>query len=167
VRRLPDVRRVDVVLEDHYTGDEINAAIARGEGFSGAFPGETDDDELRNLRELFTRKALIARQGAVCESLLQDGASAEDVLGRRVADLPDTPEARRCVELRRDLGIACEPESPAFVLPDGRSLAAGDFERWRRMARLVGTSLEANGGLCRSLLEFRHGLENSREEVAR
>ena len=46
IRRLPEVRDVSVVLEDHYTGDEINAALARGEGFSGAFPGETADDEL-------------------------------------------------------------------------------------------------------------------------
>ena len=39
VRRLPGVRRVSVQLEDHYTGEEINAALARGEGFTGAFPG--------------------------------------------------------------------------------------------------------------------------------
>ena len=31
VRRLPEVREVTVVLEDHYTGDEINAALDRGE----------------------------------------------------------------------------------------------------------------------------------------
>ncbi len=71
VRRLPDVRRVSVRLEDHYTGDEINTALAAGEGFTGAFPGETDDDSLESLRELFTRKALIARQTRVCESLLR------------------------------------------------------------------------------------------------
>ena len=58
VRRLPEVREVTVTLEDHYTGDEINLALARGEGFTGAFPGETDDDELEALRQLFERKAL-------------------------------------------------------------------------------------------------------------
>ena len=31
VRRLPDVRDVTVVLEDHYTGEEINSAVGRGE----------------------------------------------------------------------------------------------------------------------------------------
>ena len=64
VRRVPGVRVIDVRLEDHYTGEEINAALAGGEGFTGAFPGETDDDELDALRELFTRKALIARQSS-------------------------------------------------------------------------------------------------------
>ena len=33
---------VRVVLEDHYTGEEINAAVNRDEEFAEAFPGETD-----------------------------------------------------------------------------------------------------------------------------
>ena len=66
VRRLPEVRDVTITLQDHYTGDEINAAIGRGEGFAGAFPGETADDDLAPLRELFQRKALVgARVPAV------------------------------------------------------------------------------------------------------
>jgi hypothetical protein len=35
------------------------------------------------------------------------------------------------------------------------------------MARLIATSLEANGGICRSLLQFRHGLADDPEEVRR
>ncbi len=99
VRRLPGVRAVEVRLEDHYTGDEINAALARGEGFTGAFPGETNDDELRALRELFTRKALVARQAEVCEKVAAGGGSAEQLLTSSVADLPDTPEARRSLRV--------------------------------------------------------------------
>src|SRR6516225_1452844 len=67
LRRLPGVGRVTITLDDHYTADEINAAISRGEGFMGAFPGETDDDGLGAPWELFQRKALTARQAAVCE----------------------------------------------------------------------------------------------------
>src|SRR5436190_12460622 len=37
VRRLPEVGHVTVRLEDHYTGGEINAALADGHGFTGAF----------------------------------------------------------------------------------------------------------------------------------
>ena len=59
--------RVDVVLEDHYTGAEINAAVGRGGAFSDAFPGETRG-ELDALRALFQRKALVARQGAAAAS---------------------------------------------------------------------------------------------------
>jgi len=167
VRRLPGVRRVSVMLEDHYTSEEINAALGRGEGFRGAFPGETDDDDLEALRELFTRKALIARQAKVCEGLLAAGATATDVTTMRAADLADTPEVRRCLELRAQLGIDCSADGPAFVLPGGEPLAADQLERWLRAARLVRTSLEVNGGICRSLLQFRHNLAAEPEETAR
>jgi metal-sulfur cluster biosynthetic enzyme len=168
VRRLPGVGHVTVRLEDHYTGEEINAAVGRGEGFTRAFPGETDDDDLHALRQLFQRKALVARQSRLCEALLADGATPEQVIARRVADLPDIPDARRCLELRGDLGIPREEDSPAFVLPSGEPVAAGDLTRWLRTARLVRMSLEVNGGICRSLLQIRHGLAvDDPEEVAR
>ena len=167
VRDVPGVRSVTVRLEDHYTGDEINAALGRGEGFTGAFPGETDDDDLEALRELFVRKALIARQARVCEELMAAGLDTEGVIAATVSDLPDTPEVRRCVELREYLGIASDTGAPAFVLPNGDPLVADQLTRWLRMARLVRVSLETNGGICRSLLAFRHNLDPETEEVRR
>jgi metal-sulfur cluster biosynthetic enzyme len=166
VGAVPGVRSVGVTLEDHYTDDEINAAIGRGEGFTGAFPGETEDDDLEALRELFTRKALIARQARVCEAMLAGGATAEEVVGATVAQLPDSAEGRRALQLRRQLQIPTTPESPAFVLPNGEPVSADGLTRWLRMARLVQTSLEANGGICRSLLQNRHHLAPDPEESA-
>ena len=158
VRAVPGVHDVSVALSDHYTGDEINAALRHGRGFTGAFPGETDDDDLQALRELFTRKALIARQSVVCEALLAQGMTEAGVVDARVADLPDTAPARRALELRRELGISHAPADPAFVAPNGAPLTADQLRHWLRAARLVRTSLEANGGICRSLLAFRHDL---------
>ena len=89
VRRLPEVREVTIKLEDHYTGAEINAALGRGEGFTGAFPGETVDDDLAALRELFLRKALVGRQSRLCEGLLARGESPAQITARRLEDLPD------------------------------------------------------------------------------
>jgi metal-sulfur cluster biosynthetic enzyme len=166
VRAVPGVRSVNVTLEDHYTGDEINDALNHGTGFTGAFPGETDDDDLEALRQLFTRKALIARQATVCEAMIAAGADAEQLVTSSVVDLPASPEARRCLELRQTMGIPSSPQSPAFVLPNGEPLTADQLPRWRRMARLVQTSLEANGGICRSLLQVRHNLATESEEVA-
>jgi metal-sulfur cluster biosynthetic enzyme len=166
VLRLPGVRRVAVRLEDHYTGEEINAAIASGAGFTDAFPGETDDDELDTLRQLFRRKALVARQARLCEELLAEGATPEEVTARRVRDLPDAPDARRCLELRAHLGIPRDGDSPAFVLPSGEPVAAQELGRWLRRARLVRTSLDVNGGICRSLLATRHQPTPDPEEVA-
>jgi metal-sulfur cluster biosynthetic enzyme len=169
VRRLPEVREVTIKLEDHYTGDEINAAIGRGEGFTGAFPGETADDDLAALRELFLRKALVGRQSRLCEMLLRHGATPEEVAAHRLEDLPtDDPDAQRCIELRRHLGLRDDPQAPAFVLPSGEPVAAADLKRWLRTARLVRMSLEVNGGICRSLLQIRHGVAiDDPEEVLR
>jgi metal-sulfur cluster biosynthetic enzyme len=166
VSRLPGVRRVAVALEDHYTGDEINAAVAGGEGFAAAFPGETDDDDLDALRDLFRRKALVARQAKLCEALLEDGATPEQVTARRVAELPDVPDTRRCLALRGHLGIRSDDASPAFVLPNGEPVAAHELTRWLRTARLVRTSLDVNGGICRSLLEIRQRQAPDPEEVS-
>ena len=164
VRRLPDVREVTIVLEDHYTGAEINAAVGRGDGFDGAFPGEVAG-ELDALRELFQRKALLARQARLCQALLAAGASAEEVVAMRVRDLPDSSEAVRSVALRAALGLPDGPESPALVAGDGTSLTAAELNTWLRRARLVSLSLETNGGICRDLLRVRYGISNE-EEVA-
>jgi metal-sulfur cluster biosynthetic enzyme len=165
VRGLPEVRDVTVVLEDHYTGDEINAAVGRGEGFAQAFPGETEG-ELDTLRELFRRKALVARQSRLCEALLAAGATPEEITARRVADLPDEPESRRCIELREQLGIPGGGDAPAFVRPDGEPVAAPDLRHWLRRASLMRTSLEVNGGICRSLLRIRYDLPDAKEVAA-
>ena len=165
VRGLPGVREVTVRFCDHYTGEEINLALRGGAGFSGAFPGETDDDDLESLRAVFIRKALIARQATVCERLLAEGASADGVLGATVAELPDMPEARRALELRAQLGLEVAPDAPAFVTPAGEPVAAAGMRRWLRGAQLVRLSLEANGGICRDLLRVRHGLTQETEEA--
>ena len=159
VRRLPEVGEVTIVLEDHYTGDEINAAVGRGDDFDGAFPGETEGD-LDALRELFQRKALLGRQARLCQALLADGASPEAVVALRVADLPDTAEAVRSVALRAALGLPHGPDAPALVAGDGSALTAAELQTWLRRARLVSLSLETNGGICRDLLRVRYGISN-------
>ena len=150
VRSLPGVGEVTVVLEDHYTGAEINAAVASGGGFGDAFPGEVEG-ELDALRELFRRKALVARQGRLLEGV-------EDPAAARLGDLAG-PDAERCRELRAELGIDASDGAPAFVLGDGTPVPAAELARFARMASLTAVSLEANGGVCRSLLQVRYGTE--------
>jgi metal-sulfur cluster biosynthetic enzyme len=161
---VEEVTRVNVVLEDHYTGDEINAALARGGDFADAFPGETTG-ALDALRELFKRKALVARQARLCQRLLAGGATAEEVAALHVADLPDDADGVRCRELRGELGLPDGPDDAALVAGDGSPLAASELPAWLRRARLMTLSLEANGELCRSLLAVRYGCPD-REEVA-
>ena len=145
--RVDGVESVDVTLEDHYTGDEINATVNAGGSFSDAFPGETRG-ELDALRALFQRKALLARQSRLLE-----------VPAARLGDLHG-PDADRVRELRRALGIDASDDAAPYVTGDGVPVSADD-QRFRRMASLTALSLETNGGMCRDLLRVRYG-----EEVA-
>jgi metal-sulfur cluster biosynthetic enzyme len=165
IGRLPEAGEVTVVLDEHYTGAEINRAVADGAGFAGVFPGE-GAGELEALRELFQRKALLARQGRICQALLDGGAAPEAVAALRVAGLPPGPEAARCVALRRELGLPHGPGDPALVAGDGGAIPAGELRTWLRRARLVSLSLESNGGICRSLLQTRYGVADPTEERA-
>lgn len=150
VRALVGAGEVNVVLVDHYTGAEINAAVATGGGFGDAFPGEVEG-ELDALRALFRRKALVARQGRLLETV-------EDPVAARLGDLAG-PDAERCRELRAELGIDASDGAPAFVRGDGTPVPASELARFARMASLTAVSLEANGGVCRSLLQVRYGIE--------
>jgi metal-sulfur cluster biosynthetic enzyme len=145
VQSVDGVSAVSVVLEDHYTGEEINAAVNRGESFGDAFPGETEG-ELAALRELFQRKALLARQAQLLDSP-----------ARTLGELSG-PGADRVRALRRALGIDASDAAPPFVLGDGTPVEASDM-RFRRMASLTALSLETNGGMCRDLLRVRYGTE--------
>lgn len=141
------VRDVTVVLQDHYTGAEINAAVGRGDGFAAAFPGETAGG-LDALRELFQRKALVAREGRLLGTV-DDPATA--TLGELSG-----PDADRCRALRRALGMDASDRAPAFVKGDGVPVSAGEVARFTRLAGLTALSLEANGGICRDLLRVRY-----------
>jgi metal-sulfur cluster biosynthetic enzyme len=147
VERVPGVRDAEVVLEDHYTGEEINAAVGRGRAFRDAFPGETEG-ELDALRALFQRKALVARQAELLDQV-PDPVSA--TLGELTG-----PAAQRCRELRRALGLDAGDGAPAFVTGDGTPVGAGELARFKRMAGLTALSLETNGGMCRDLLRVRY-----------
>jgi metal-sulfur cluster biosynthetic enzyme len=147
VEALPGVTLARIDLEDHFTAAEINNAVSGGAGFVDAFP-EHASAELDELRILFQRKALMARQGRLL------------IAGPPPATLGELtgPDAERCRELRRELGIDARDEAPAFVTGDGEPVT--DFPRFTRLARLISLSLEGNAGLCRELLKTRY------EEVA-
>jgi metal-sulfur cluster biosynthetic enzyme len=157
VEALPGVEVVRVFLEDHFTSEEITDAVQRGGSFVEAFPDQADD-ELDELRRLFWRKAFTARQARLLDALLAAGRSAEELEAMRLRELPHDADGARCRQLRRDLGLATGPGSPAFLLGDGAPLTAPQLPRFLRYARLVATSLEGNAGLCRGLLRTRYEL---------
>jgi metal-sulfur cluster biosynthetic enzyme len=153
-RSVPGVGDVDVVLDDHFTGAEINEAVAHGAGFGQAFPGETRGD-LAALRTLFRRKALVGRQARVCEALAAEHDDAA-ICAMRVDELPATPDVERCLELRRELGLPHGGDAPALVAGDGDAIEPDQLRMWLRKARLMTLSLESNGEICRALLAVRY-----------
>jgi metal-sulfur cluster biosynthetic enzyme len=163
VEALDGVGVARVTLEDHFTADEINDAVGRGAGFVDAFPGEATA-ELGELRTLFQKKALTAREGRLGDELLAGGRTPAELAEMQLGELPPGPDAARCVQLRTELGLGADPSAPAFVTPDGTVIGAEDLPRFLRYARLVSRSLEGNGHLCRGLLKTRYGLTD--EEVA-
>jgi len=163
VEALDGVEVARITLEDHFTADEINDAVGRGAGFVDAFPGEATA-ELDDVRALFQKKALTAREGRLGDELLAAGCTEAELAAMHLGELPAGPDAERCVQLRAELGLGADPDAPAFVTPDGTVLRAEDLPRFLRYARLVSRSLEGNGHLCRGLLRTRYGLTD--EEVA-
>jgi len=160
IAALPGVRSVDGALDEHMTAAEITGAVRAGTGFSGAFPGETTG-ELDELRTLFRRKALVARQSRVAEQLGRD-----DLAALTLADVPGGHDADRCLVLREQLGLRTDRAAPAFVRPEGTPVAAEEMDRWLRLARLVRVSLEGNGSICRGLLSRRYGIPDPEEAAA-
>ena len=155
VRRLPEVRDVSIKLEDHYTGEEINAALGRGDGFSGAFPGETADDDLAALRELFLRKALVGRQSRLCEMLLGTGPPPRR--SRRAASRNCRPTSPTRDDVSSCAATSASPDDRGRRRSCCRAASRSppsELGRWMRTARLVRMSLEVNGGICRSLLRY-------------
>ena len=156
LRAVPGVRQAEVVLDDHFTSDEINAGIAQRRSFQESFEGLADD-ELDELRALFRRKALVARQQRLVRALLDQGTTVERLGRLRLGDLMPSEELDTYLERRAELGLDVSPEAPLVVDTDGNPIPAELLEGHLRFARLTRVSIEGNAGFCRGLLATRYG----------
>ena len=163
---VPGVRWANVILDDHYASDEINGGVNEGQGFDGAFPGETEGPNLGELRSIFQRKSFVSRQEKLCRALLAGGRTPAELVRMQVGDLPPTDEAEKYLKRRAELGLDVSPGDPLIVDPDGRKVPEVAVVEHLRFARTVRVSMEGNAGLCRGLLTTRYGL-GEKEEVKR
>jgi metal-sulfur cluster biosynthetic enzyme len=161
VAAVPGVDAVRVVLEDHFASAEIDDALAGGRDFDDAFAGDADGSGLAELRALFDRKAFLARQQRLCEALLAESRSPEELASLTLADLPSAEETRRYLARRADLGLDVSPEAAFVVTPEGEPVGAERIPHVLRIGRSVRVSLDGNAGLCRGLLATRYGLEQT------
>jgi metal-sulfur cluster biosynthetic enzyme len=157
VRAVPGVRRAEILLDDHFASDEINTGIAERRSFQASFEGLADD-ELDDLRLLFRRKTLVARQQRLVRALLDAGTTTEELGRLRLGDLPPSAELDVYLQRRAELGLDIGPEAPLVVDTDGNPIPPELLEGHLRFARLTRVSIEGNAGFCRGMLATRYDL---------
>jgi metal-sulfur cluster biosynthetic enzyme len=149
------ISSVEIVLEDHFASDQINAGVSAGAGFVGSFPQHAAG-ELDELRLTFRRKAHIASMERACRRLMERGWSVDDLPRATIADLPPGAPRDGLVRRRAEVGLATSPEAPVLVDDDGTPVPRDQVARRLRMGRTVGVSIEGNAHICRGLLAARY-----------
>jgi metal-sulfur cluster biosynthetic enzyme len=155
VTAVEGVRRVVVVLDDHFASDQINAGVAARAGFVSAFAGEAVD-ELDELRAGFVRRAVLAGTDRVCRPLVRDG---RDVLAMTLGDAPPSADLDTLRSRRREVGLPDDDGSPLVIDVDtGERVRQDDLRLHLGRARLSQVNIEANSGVCRGMLAHRYGV---------
>ena len=166
VTALPGVRRAEIVLEDHFAATAINDGVAARAGFVTTFDGEAVS-ELDGLRADFLRKAVLAGTDQVIRGLR---AAGHDLPPARLpaltlGELPASAPLTRLRERRAELGLPAGDDAPLLIDPKtGAAVEPGSLPLHLRKAKLTRTSLEANGSICRGMLQHRYDTPGQGEE---
>jgi metal-sulfur cluster biosynthetic enzyme len=155
VRSVAGERHVEVRLVDHFAADEINRGVDAGEAFDAAFAGLADG-ELDELRQLFRRKALAARQDRLCRSLLAGGTKPADLVQLRLSDLPPGADTDTYLQRRAELNLDVTLDSPLLVDDTGTPVSEEQATPYLRRLRTIAVSIEGNAGFCRGMLATRY-----------
>lgn len=160
VTALDEVRRAEVVLDDHFASDAINEGVAARAGFVASFEGEAVD-ELDQLRKDFLRKAVLAGTDMVCRPL-----SGQDLAAMTLGDVPGSKELDRLRRRRAELGLPAGDAAPLLIDPlTGAPISDDKVPLHLRKARLTRTSLDANSGICRGMLRHRYSTDGQGEDA--
>jgi len=152
-------RRAEVILEDHFAADAINAGVAARSGFVQSFVGLAEG-ELDELRADFVRKAVLAGTDRVCRPLLAAGCTTDDLAGLTLGDVSPSPDLDRLRSRRAELGLPSDDGSPLLVdAVTGAGIGAEALPLHLRRARLTRVNTEANGSICSGMLRHRYGTQ--------
>ena len=154
------VRSAEVILEDHFAGDQINAGVAAQAGFVGSFRGEAVA-ELDELRANFLRKAVMAGTDLVCRPLLANGTTSAQLREMTLGDVPASAELTRLRRRRGELGLPAGDDAPLLIDPvTGERVAAEAVPLHLRRARVTQAGIEANTSICSGMLAHRYPSES-------
>jgi metal-sulfur cluster biosynthetic enzyme len=164
VLSVPGVREARVVLDDHHASREINSGVNTERGFEGTFPGETEGEDLDELRNIFRRKSFVARQEKLCRTLLAEGRSPEELAEMRLGEVSPSRAFEKYLERRAELGLRVSSEAPLVIDPNGKRVPKGAVVEHLRFARTVRVSIEGNAHHCRGLLAARYGMPEKKDK---
>jgi metal-sulfur cluster biosynthetic enzyme len=161
VSALPEVRSADIVLEDHFAADTINAGVAARAGFAVSFAGEALG-ELDELRRTFLIKAVLAGTDQVVRPL---GLGPAEAAKLTLGDLPPSAQLDRLCRRRAELGLRTDAGAPLLVDPGtGEPVTGAAVSVHLGRARLTRVGIEANTGICRGMLRHRYDTTGAGEE---
>jgi metal-sulfur cluster biosynthetic enzyme len=156
VTAVPGVSSAEVILDDHFASDAINAGVAARAGFAASFDGEATD-ELDDLRATFLRKAVLAGTDLVCRPLVAEGLTPAELAGLTLGAVPASPELTRLRQRRADLGLPADDAAPLLTDPaTGAPVAPEAVPLHLRRAKLTRTGIEANTSICSGMLRARY-----------
>jgi len=156
VAALPGVRHAEVVLDEHFASDAINGGVAAHAGFAQSFDGEAVG-ELHELRADFLRKAVMAGTDQVCRPLLSAGTDPASLPGMTLGQVPPSAALQRLRERRAELGLPAGDDAWLLIDPKtGEPVSPDSLRMHLGRARLTRTSIEANGSICRGMLQHRY-----------
>jgi metal-sulfur cluster biosynthetic enzyme len=163
---LDGIRRVEIVLEDHFAADAINGGVAARAGFATTFDGEAIG-ELDQLRQNFLRKAVLAGTDLVCRPLTDAGADPSALSRMTLGEARPGADLDRLRQRRGELGLPAGDGAPLLIDPvTGAAVSDGAVPLHLRRARTTRVSLEANSGICRGMLRHRYDTPGQGEEDA-
>ena len=156
VTSVPGIDAAEVILEDHFAADEINAGVAAQAGFVASFTGEATA-ELAGLRAQFLRKAVLAGTHQVCRPLVDAGVTPAGLVALKLGAVPASPGLYRLRRRRAELGLAAGNDAPLLVDPEtGEPIPEASVPLHLRKARVTQASIEANTSICTGMLKARY-----------
>jgi metal-sulfur cluster biosynthetic enzyme len=156
VAAVPGVTAAEIILDDHFASDAINAGVAARVGFAASYTGEATD-ELDDLRATFLRKAVLAGTDQVCRPLVDAGLTPRELAALTLGATPASQELDRLRQRRRDLALPADDTS--FLLLDpatGKRIPESSVPLHLRRARLTRTGIDANTSICSGMLKARY-----------
>ena len=156
VTAFPGVTSAEVILEDHFASDVINAGVAAQAGFMKSFDGEAVA-ELGDLRAQFLRKAVMAGTDAVCRPLLAAGVTPNELLVLTLGAIPPSEQLDRLKKRRAELGLPADDGAPLLIDPHtGAQVDEKAVPLHLRKARVTRAGIEANTSICSGMFKVRY-----------